>query len=163
MTNATQEPYSIPLRRIDGTESSLQDFGGDVLLVVNVASECGLTPQYAGLERLHEEFRDRGFAVLGFPCNQFGAQEPGSNAQIAQFCSTRFNVTFPMFEKLDVNGETRHPLYRWLVGESGGGDVTWNFEKFLIARDGTLLERFAPDVVPEDGTLRTRIANALGT
>ena len=125
-----------------------------MLLVVNVASECGLTPQYAGLEKLYEEKADRGFRVLGFPCNQFGAQEPGSNEQIAQFCTTRFSVSFPMFEKIVVKGAQKHALYQALLAEQpGGGEITWNFEKFVVARDGKVVGRFAPATTPDDPKL----------
>lgn len=167
----------IPLRRIDGSETRLAEFDGDVLLVVNVASQCGLTPQYSGLQSLYERYRSRGFAVLGFPANQFGAQEPGTNDEIAQFCETQFSVTFPMFEKVVVKGEGRHPLYDELIAsqpqarakengtlsgrlESKGllagnkpDDIMWNFEKFLVARDGSVVARFAPDVAPDDPAL----------
>jgi glutathione peroxidase len=157
----TTDLYDIPLRRIDGAEATLREYAGDVLLVVNVASECGLTPQYAGLEKLYEEKADRGFRVLGFPCNQFGAQEPGSNEQIAQFCTTRFAVTFPLFDKIEVNGPGRHPLYDALTGAKPG-DIAWNFEKFLVDRKGEVIERFAPTVTPEDPALRGAIEGALG-
>src|SRR5947209_2738084 len=132
--------YDVPVRTLDGQPASLHDYEGKVLLVVNVASKCGLTPQYTGLERVHEKFAERGFAVLGFPCNQFGAQEPGSPEEIATFCSATYGVTFPMFEKIDVNGEDRHPLYALLSeltdAEGHTGDVRWNFEKFLVDRSG---------------------------
>lgn len=151
--------YDANLRTLDGQETSLAHYRGEVLLVVNVASACGLTPQYTGLQRLYEEKRDRGFEVLGFPCNQFGAQEPGTNEQIADFCSTKYAVTFPMFDKIEVNGAGRHPLYETLV--AGGPDITWNFEKFLIDRNGNVVERFSPQVTPEDPALRERIEAAL--
>ncbi len=168
---------AIPLRRIDGSETRLAEFEGNVLLVVNVASECGLTPQYAGLQALYERYRDRGFAVLGFPANEFGAQEPGSNGEIAQFCETRFAVTFPLFEKIVVKGEGRHPLYDELVAAQprarqkpdtkleerliskgyfnsrGPDEILWNFEKFVVGRNGDVVARFAPDVVPDDPAL----------
>ncbi|MBV8491173.1 MAG: glutathione peroxidase [Candidatus Eremiobacteraeota bacterium] len=155
----TSDLYSIPLEQIDGTPTTLGQFAGDVVLVVNVASECGLTPQYGGLQQLYERYRDRGFVVLGFPCNQFGAQEPGSNEQIARFCSLEFRVTFPMFAKIDVNGEGRHPLYRAMIGE--GGDIAWNFEKFLIDRSGHVVERFDPETTPEDDRLRACIESTI--
>jgi glutathione peroxidase len=154
--------YDIPLRRIDGGGTTLREYAGDVLLVVNVASECGLTPQYAGLQKLYEERAGRGLRVLGFPCNQFGAQEPGTSEQIAAFCSSRFNVSFPLFEKIEVNGPGRHPLYRALV-EAEPGDVAWNFEKFLIDRRGAVVARFAPDVPPDDPALVEAIDDALGS
>lgn len=137
---------------IDGTECPLSDFAGKALLVVNVASKCGLTPHYAGLEALHRRFADRGFAVLAFPCNQFGGQEPGSEAEIASFCRTRFDVSFPLFAKIEVNGESRHPLYAFLTSQAaepdGPGDVAWNFAKFVVDRDGRVAARFAPPTDP---------------
>jgi glutathione peroxidase len=137
---------------IDGEAQSLGDYAGKALLIVNVASRCGLTPQYRGLEELHRTFADRGFAVLGFPCNQFGAQEPGSEAQIKAFCSSRYDVTFPMFAKVDVNGEGAHPLYAFLTAvdsePEGAGKIAWNFGKFLIAPDGTVAKRFSPRTEP---------------
>jgi glutathione peroxidase len=148
----------IPLTRIDGSPTSLAAFDGKVKLVVNVASQCGLTPQYAGLEALYERYRDRGFVVLGFPANEFGAQEPGANAEIAQFCETRFGVRFPMFEKVVVKGEGRHPLFAALtgaqpIGEGAGNDIRWNFEKFVVARTGEVVARFAPTTAPDDPSL----------
>ena len=140
--------------RLDGTSATLGEItGGKPALLVNVASKCGLTPQYAGLEQLHEELADRGFAVLGFPCNQFLGQEPGSNEEIAQFCSATYGVTFPMFEKVDVNGDDRHPVYAELVdtpdAEGHTGDVRWNFEKFLVSPEGEVVARFHPKVTPD--------------
>ncbi|MBV8374574.1 MAG: glutathione peroxidase [Candidatus Eremiobacteraeota bacterium] len=155
----TAEFYDIPLRTIDGTQVSLRDYADDVLLIVNVASKCGLTPQYEGLQRLFDECRVRGLMVLGFPCNQFGEQEPGTNREISTFCSTNYGVTFPLFDKVEVNGPGRHPLYRSLIGD--GGDITWNFEKFLIGRSGRSVERFAPKTTPDDPALRERIEDAL--
>ncbi len=144
--------HDFKARSIDGTEQSLRDYAGKVLLVVNVASQCGLTPHYAGLQELQQSFGDRGFAVLGFPCNQFGAQEPGSEAEIKTFCETRFGVTFPMFAKVEVNGPQRHPLYTFLTAQptepDGAGDIQWNFAKFLIDRDGKVAARFAPATAP---------------
>ena len=140
----------IPVNRIDGAPATLGDFAGKVLLVVNVASECGLTPQYAGLQALYEKYKDRGLVVLGFPANEFGAQEPGTNQQIAQFCSTRFNVTFPMFEKIVVKGPGKHALYAMLTATSPDGEIGWNFEKFVIGKDGNVAARFAPQVTPAD-------------
>jgi glutathione peroxidase len=137
---------------IDGTECPLSDFAGKALLVVNVASKCGLTPHYEGLEALHRRFADRGFAVLAFPCNQFGGQEPGSEAEIASFCRTRFDVSFPLFAKIEVNGEARHPLYAFLTRQAtepdGPGDIAWNFAKFVVDRDGRVAARFAPPTDP---------------
>lgn len=145
--------YDIPLKTLDGTPASLGDLAGQTLLVVNVASKCGLTPQYTGLERLHEQYSDRGFAVVGFPCNQFGGQEPGSAEEIAEFCSATYGVSFPMFEKIDVNGPGRHPVYTELtaLADSAGeaGDIQWNFEKFLVDPDGKAVARFRPRTEPD--------------
>ena len=145
--------FDIPIKTLDGQESSLGEQKGKVLLAVNVASKCGLTPQYTGLEKLHETYADRGFSVVGFPCNQFLGQEPGTAEEIQTFCSTEYGVTFPLYEKIDVNGENRHPIYAELTqtpdGKGEAGDITWNFEKFLIGRDGTIM-RFRPQVEPED-------------
>jgi glutathione peroxidase len=145
--------YDVPVNTLQGEPASLADYKGKTVLVVNVASKCGLTPQYEGLERLHEQFADQGFSVLGFPCNQFGAQEPGSPDEIATFCSTTYGVTFPMFEKLEVNGDSRHPLYEQLTqtpdAEGKAGDVVWNFEKFLVGPDGDVVARYRPLVEPE--------------
>jgi glutathione peroxidase len=162
----------IPVKRIDGSETTLAAYAGQVLLVVNVASRCGLTPQYAALEALYAAHRDQGFQVLGFPCNQFLGQEPGDEAEIASFCQSRYDVDFPLFSKIEVNGPGRHPLYAALAGtvpeaeakpdssmrtrlaahgvHPGPDDVLWNFEKFLISRDGQVVGRFAPDVIPDD-------------
>jgi glutathione peroxidase len=146
--------YDIPVHTLSGDPSSLGALAGKTLLVVNVASKCGLTPQYAGLERLHERFAEQGFAVVGFPSNQFGGQEPGTADEIAEFCSATYGVTFPMFEKIDVNGPGRHPVYQELTtvpDETGeAGDVQWNFEKFLLRPDGTVARRFRPRTEPED-------------
>jgi glutathione peroxidase len=158
----TASLLDIPVHRIDGAPASLADFRGQVLLVVNVASQCGLTPQYAGLESLYETYKDRGFAVLGFPANEFGAQEPGTNAEIATFCESRFGVRFPMFEKIVVKGPGIHPLYAELTKTPPGGDIQWNFEKFLIGRDGSVAARFAPTVAPNDPQLVAAIEKALG-
>lgn len=155
--------YHHHARTLDGRDVSLGDWRGQVLLIVNVASKCGFTPQYAGLEKLYQRFRDKGFAVLGFPCNQFGKQEPGDEAEIARFCSTTWPVTFPMFAKIEVNGENAHPLYRQLKeaapGLLGSTAVKWNFTKFLVNREGEAVERFAPTVKPED--IAPRIAKLL--
>jgi glutathione peroxidase len=144
-----------PIARLDGTEATLGDLtGGRPTLLVNVASRCGLTPQYAALETLHETYADRGFTVVGVPCNQFAGQEPGSAEEIAAFCSATYGVTFPMTEKVEVNGPGRHPVYEELVqvpDQNGrSGDVQWNFEKFLLAADGAVVARFDPTVVPDD-------------
>ena len=137
---------------IDGDERSLGDYSGQDLLVVNVASQCGFTPQYEGLEALWRRYRDRGLVVLGFPCDQFGNQEPGSDQEIASFCSTRFDVTFPMFAKVDVNGDDAHPLYAWLREEKSGlfgRSIRWNFTKFLVGRDGRVVKRYGSKTIPE--------------
>ena len=145
--------FDIPVRTLAGQDSSLGSQAGKTLLVVNVASQCGLTPQYATLEKLHEQFASRGFAVVGFPCNQFGGQEPGTAEEIAEFCSTSYGVTFPMFEKIDVNGPGQHPIYAELTAapDANGeaGDVQWNFEKFLVRPDGTVAARFRPRTTPD--------------
>jgi glutathione peroxidase len=155
----------IPFDAMDGRSRTLSDHAGEVVLVVNVASQCGLTPQYEGLQRLQEEYAAQGFTVLGFPCNQFGAQEPGTADEIQQFCSTSYGVTFPLFEKIEVNGDGRHPLYAQLTatpdGEGHTGDIRWNFEKFLVDRDGQVLARFSPLVVPDDPALVGAIEDAL--
>jgi glutathione peroxidase len=146
--------YDFSARRIDGSEQPLSAYAGQVLLIVNVASQCGFTPQYAGLEALWRKYRDRGFAVLGFPCNQFGAQEPGSEAEIAHFCSTRYDVTLPLFAKIEVNGEQTHLLYRHLKsavpGVLGTEAIKWNFTKFLVDRQGRVVSRHAPTTAPAD-------------
>jgi glutathione peroxidase len=146
--------YDFSVNRLDGTPVTLRDFAGKVLLVVNTASKCGFTPQYEGLEALHREYGERGLVVLGFPCNQFGAQEPGTAEQIGEFCRKNYGVSFPMFEKIEVNGAGAHPLYRWLKsnakGVLGSEAIKWNFTKFLIDRDGRVVERFAPTTKPED-------------
>ena len=146
--------YDIPVKTLSGEDSSLGEHAGKTLLVVNVASKCGLTPQYAALEALHSRLADRGFSVVGFPCNQFMGQEPGTAEEIEEFCSTTYGVTFPMFEKIEVNGEGRHPIYDELTAvpdaEGAAGDVQWNFEKFLLGPDGAVLARFRPRTVPDD-------------
>jgi glutathione peroxidase len=145
--------YDHDVKSLDGGDADLHEHEGQVALVVNVASKCGLTPQYEGLERLQQTYADRGFTVLGFPCNQFGAQEPGSPEEIATFCSTTYGVSFPMYEKIDVNGDARHPLYQELVEvpdkDGHTGDIRWNFEKFLVAPGGKVVARFNPMVDPE--------------
>lgn len=144
--------YDHSIHALDGSEADLSDYSGKVALLVNVASKCGLTPQYEGLERLQETYGDRGFTVLGFPCNQFLGQEPGTAEEIAEFCSTTYGVSFPLFEKIEVNGDGRHPLYAELTevadAEGAAGDIQWNFEKFLVSPDGTI-RRFRPGVEPE--------------
>jgi glutathione peroxidase len=145
--------YDIDAKTIDGATKPLRDYTGTALLIVNVASKCGFTPQYKGLEELQRKFGDRGFAVLGFPCNQFGAQEPASESEIASFCSTSYDVTFPMFAKIDVNGENAHPLYKVLKHEApgilGSEAIKWNFTKFLVDRSGKVVKRYAPTDTPE--------------
>jgi len=144
----------IPIHTLQGDDTSLGAYAGKALLVVNVASKCGLTPQYEGLERLQKTYGDRGFAVIGFPCNQFMGQEPGTSEEIAQFCSATYGVTFPLMEKIEVNGEGRHPIYRELTekedAEGKAGDITWNFEKFLVSPAGDVVARYRPQVEPED-------------
>ncbi len=180
----TEAIYDIPLRRINGEETNLGAFRGKVVLVVNVASACGLTPQYEGLEKLYEEKEASGLVVAGFPANEFGAQEPGTNQEIATFCSTKFNVKFPMFEKIVVKGPGQHPLYQALTEaqpratEAPGSDfraklagygikqeketdIFWNFEKFLIGKNGRVVGRFAPDMTPDDPILKAAIETEL--
>ncbi|MFI6008354.1 glutathione peroxidase [Streptomyces sp. NPDC051243] len=150
-TNAS--PLDVEIGALQGGSADLSQYAGKAVLVVNVASKCGLTPQYTGLEKLQEQYAERGFTVLGVPCNQFLGQEPGSAEEIAEFCSATYGVTFPMTEKVEVNGEDRHPLYQRLVGfadaEGHSGDIRWNFEKFLIGRDGEVVARFSPQTEPE--------------
>jgi len=149
--------HDISVNTLSGQPSSIGDHAGKTLLIVNVASKCGLTPQYTALQQVYDTYADRGFAVLGFPCNQFGAQEPGSAGEIEEFCSVNYGVTFPMFEKIDVNGPDRHPLYTDLTqtadAEGHDGDIRWNFEKFLISPDGEIVARYSPVVVPDDPTI----------
>jgi glutathione peroxidase len=157
--------HDFSARSIEGTERSLRDFSGRVCLVVNVASKCGLTPHYKGLQQLYERYREQGLDVLGFPCNQFAAQEPGSEAEIQSFCEMRYGVTFPLFAKLEVNGPARHPVYVYLTAQptqpDGPGDVKWNFAKFLIGRDGAVLARFAPPTEPTADALVKAVEAAL--
>ena len=157
--------YKTDISALDGTPGLLAGQDGKVTLMVNVASKCGLTPQYTGLEKIHEKYADRGFSVIGFPSNQFGAQEPGTPEEIATFCSTTYGVTFPLSEKIDVNGDDKHPLYAELEktadGEGHDGDIRWNFEKFLVGRDGTVISRFSPMVDPEAPELIEAIEKAL--
>lgn len=153
-TSKASPVYELEMRRLTGKPESLRAYEGDVLLVVNVASKCGFTPQYAGLQSLYDRYHDRGFSVLGFPCNQFFHQEPGDAAQIQEFCSTNYGVSFPLFAKLDVKGPNQDPLYALLTqtpdDKGKAGNVAWNFEKFLIGRDGTVAKRFRSRVTPED-------------
>lgn len=161
-TQATNMSFhDFTMNAIDGTPKALSDFKGKVLLVVNTASKCGYTPQYAGLERLHEKLSGKGFSVLGFPSNDFGAQEPGSDAEIAQFCDSRFKVTFPLFSKSVVKGSDKSPLYAFLTSAPPGGEVKWNFEKFLIGKDGKVAGRYPSSVDPEDPKLVADIEAAL--
>jgi glutathione peroxidase len=155
--------YDIAVKDINGKDTSLAAYKGKVLLIVNVASKCGYTPQYKALEATYEKYKDKGFATLGFPCNQFGGQEPGSNAEIMQFCTSKFGVTFPMFDKVEVNGANRHPLYVMLAGKDSPfpGDIKWNFNKFLIAKDGTIIKRFDSKVTPDSPEVITAIEAAL--
>jgi glutathione peroxidase len=155
--------HEITVKDIDGKDTTLNAYKGKVVLIVNVASKCGLTPQYKALEELQEKYKDKGFTVLGFPCNQFGGQEPGTNEEIKQFCSTKYNVTFPLFDKIDVNGPKRHPLYAELAGPQSPfpGDIKWNFGKFLIGRDGKIIKRFEPRTTPDSQDVTTAIEAAL--
>jgi glutathione peroxidase len=149
--------YDIPIHTLQGDDAKLGDYKGKTLLLVNVASKCGLTPQYEGLERLQKTYGDRGFSVIGFPSNQFMGQEPGTPEEIAQFCSATYGVTFPLMEKIDVNGDERHPIYAELTEkedvEGKAGDITWNFEKFLVSPAGEIVARYRPQVEPEDPTV----------
>ena len=157
--------YDIDINALDGGPDLLSGLKGKAALFVNVASKCGLTPQYTALEALHEKLGDRGFSVVGFPCNQFGGQEPGTAAEIAEFCSTNYNVTFPLSEKIDVNGTPQHPVYKAIANtaDSSGhsGDIRWNFEKFVIDRSGAVVARFAPTVAPDDPSILDAIDRAL--
>jgi glutathione peroxidase len=158
--------YEHTIKALDGERFDLSSLEGKVTLVVNVASQCGLTPQYAGLEQLQKEFGERGFTVLGVPCNQFGGQEPGTSDEIATFCETQYGVTFPLTEKVEVNGPGRHPLYEELTqtpdADGEAGDIQWNFEKFLVSREGKAIARFRPRTIPESETVVGAIKEALG-
>lgn len=162
---SSSELLSIPVNSLDGAPTTLGALSGKATLVVNVASKCGLTPQYAALEKLAQDYADRGLAVVGVPCNQFMGQEPGSPEEIAEFCSTTYGVTFPMTEKIEVNGENRHPIYEQLVQSADdageAGDIQWNFEKFLIGADGTVLHRFRPRTEPDAPEVVAAIEAAL--
>jgi glutathione peroxidase len=159
--------HDFNVQTLAGAPASLGDFAGSSVLVVNVASRCGLTPQYEGLQRLHDRFASRGFTVAGFPCNQFGAQEPGTPEEISEFCSTNYGVTFPLFAKIDVNGHDRHPLYAELTAvpdaDGEAGDIQWNFEKFLVGRDGKVIGRFRPLTDPEAPELVAAIEESLAS
>jgi len=165
MTKATPALWDAPIRTLQGAASKLGDFRGKALLLVNVASKCGLTPQYTALEALHEKLSPRGFSVIGFPCNQFGGQEPGTPEQIQTFCSNSYGVTFPLTEKIEVNGAGRHAIYRELtaVADAAGqaGDIRWNFEKFVVAADGSTITRFGPQTAPDDPAVVAAIEAAL--
>jgi glutathione peroxidase len=159
--------YDVAINALDGSPTDLHDLEGKTVLLVNVASKCGLTPQYTGLEQIHERFKDQGFTVLGVPCNQFLGQEPGTAEEIQEFCSTQYGVTFPLTEKIEVNGDDRHPLYQQLVdvpdSDNGHtGDIRWNFEKFLIAPNGDVAARFSPQVLPESDEVVKAIESQLG-
>jgi glutathione peroxidase len=158
--------YDTPIHSLDGSPADLHDYQDKAVLLVNVASKCGLTPQYTGLEKIHEQYKDRGFSVVGVPCNQFGEQEPGTPEEIKTFCSTNYGVTFPLTEKIEVNGEGRHDLYQQLVdvpdsGDGHTGDIRWNFEKFLIAPGGEVVARFNPMVDPEAPEVVETVEKAL--
>jgi glutathione peroxidase len=161
--SAAQTVLDVPVKNIDGKDTSLKEYKGKVMLVVNVASKCGYTKQYTGLEAIQQKYKAKGFTVVGFPCNQFGGQEPGTNEEIKQFCSSKFNVTFPLFDKIEVNGANRHPLYTMLAGKDSPfpGDIKWNFNKFLIGKDGKILKRFDSKVTPESPEMTAAIEAAL--
>ena len=163
VAQAPASVYDVPLKDIDGKVASLKDYKGKVVLVVNVASKCGLTPQYDPLEAIHKKYVGKGFSVVGFPCNDFAGQEPGTAAEIKEFCSSTYKVSFPLFEKLHVKGSDQHPLYGVLTGKGSPfpGDVTWNFGKFLIGKDGTILKRFEPKVKPDAKEVVDAIESAL--
>jgi glutathione peroxidase len=159
-----QSLYDIKLKDIDGKDTTLAAYKGKAVLIVNVASKCGYTKQYAGLEATYQKYKSQGFAVLGFPCNQFRGQEPGTNEEIKEFCTSKYNVTFPLFDKLEVNGANRHPLYAALAGTESPfpGDIKWNFNKFLIGKDGKILQRFDSKVTPDSEEMTKAIESALG-
>jgi glutathione peroxidase len=164
VTRAAAPLYDVVLKDIDGKTVKLDAYQGKVLLIVNVASECGYTSQYEGLQSLFTKYQKRGFAVLGIPCNQFGGQEPGTAAEIKTFCSSKFHVTFPLFDKIEIKGPNRHPLYTVLAGKGSpvAGDVKWNFAKFLVGRDGVVLARFDSEVEPDAPELLQAVEKALG-
>ena len=163
LTASAASVLDVPIKDIDGKDTSLGAYKGKVILVVNVASKCGLTPQYKSLEATYRKYKDQGLVIAGFPCNQFGKQEPGSNEQIKEFCSSKYDVTFPMFDKLEVNGPGRHPLYVQLAGPASPfpGDIKWNFGKFLIGRDGKIIQRFEPRTAPDAPEVVAAIEAAL--
>jgi len=155
--------YDFKMTNINGQDMPLGQFEGKTVLLVNVASKCGLTPQYKGLQALYDDYKDQGLVVIGFPCNQFAGQEPGSEEEIKSFCENKYSVNFPLTGKIDVNGDARHPLYQWLVGDEAkfSGDIKWNFEKFLISSAGDVLQRFEPTVTPGDEAFLKAIQSAL--
>ncbi len=162
MTSKASTIYDFKMKDIDGKEKDLGDYKGKVLLVVNVASKCGLTPQYEGLEKIYKKYHDQGFEVLGFPANEFMGQEPGTDAEIKTFCTGKYDVTFPMFSKVVVKGEGANPLYQWLLAQTPNhNDIEWNFAKFVIGKDGQVIKRFAPTVKPEDKEITEAITSAL--
>jgi glutathione peroxidase len=163
LATSAQSLYDIKLKDIDGKDTSLAAYKGKAVLIVNVASKCGYTKQYSGLEATYQKYKDQGFVVLGFPCNQFGGQEPGTNEDIKQFCSSKYSVTFPLFDKLEVNGANRHPLYVALAGKDSPfpGDIKWNFNKFLVGKDGKIVKRFDSKVAPESEELTKAVEAAL--
>jgi glutathione peroxidase len=154
-SGAAESPiYGFAVTTLEGKSTTLSGYRGKLLLIVNVASQCGFTPQYAGLEKLYQKYHERGFEVLAFPCNQFGGQEPGSESEIREFCSTKYNVTFPVFSKVEVNGKGAHPLYQWLKGEAKGvlgtEFIKWNFTKFLVDREGNVVDRYGSNITPDE-------------
>ncbi len=163
MTAPAASLYDVPVKDLRGKDTSLAPYKGKVMLIVNVASRCGNTPQYTGLEELHDKFKAKGLAVLGFPCNDFGGQEPGTAEEIKTFCETKYKVSFPLFEKVVVKGDAKHPLYQQLSGPESPfpGDVKWNFGKFLVGRDGKILKRFEPNVKPDSSEVIDAIKEAL--
>lgn len=161
MAIANTSVYDFTYADIEGKPTKFEQYRGKVTLVVNVASKCGLTKQYAALESLYRKHKDDGLVILGFPCNQFGNQEPGTEAEIKEFCSANYNVTFPMFSKIEVNGEKRAPLYKWLLEKTDGKDIEWNFAKFLIGRDGKTAHRFSSKTSPDDPAFASAVQKAL--
>ena len=162
---AGESLYSVPVKTIDGQETTLAPYKGKVLFICNVASKCGTTPQYAPLEKNYEKYKDQGFVALAFPCNQFGGQEPGTNAEVQKFCTDTYHTTFPLFDKIEVNGSGKSPLYKELTGSGSPfpGDIKWNFTKFLVGRDGTILARFEPKTTPDDPAVVKAIETALAS
>lgn len=165
-TSMPTSPLSFTVKTIDGQDKALSDYRGQVVMIVNVASRCGNTPQYAGLEAAYQKYRDKGLVIVGFPANDFGAQEPGTNAEILQFCTSKYNVTFPMMAKISVKGPDKHPLYRYLTEAPAAGkfagEIDWNFAKFLVGRDGQVVARFPAGIKPDDAKVVAAIEKALG-